>query len=152
MPVMTAHDTPTSSTPNAQVDLHNAYILVVADNVPSFVLIARLLAQIGVSHCEWKTSGWQVVQFADTLPALDLILLDIRLPYEDGYQALRKIRAHPRLAETRVVALSDDASEDEVRRAREAGFSGFLSQPPDPERFPDQIRRLLAGKPVWEWH
>lgn len=139
----TAHDAP--------VSLQDARILVVADNVPSFVLIARLLAQIGVSHCEWKTSGWQVVQFADALPSLDLILLDIRLPYEDGYQALRKLRAHPRLRATRIVAVTDDASDDEARRAREAGFDGFLGKPLDPERFPGQIRRLLDGDPVWEW-
>lgn len=143
---MTAHHT----APNHPVSLQDAHILVVADNVPTFVLIARLLAQIGVSHCEWKTSGWQVVQFADTLPALDLILLDIHLPYEDGFQALRKLRIHPRLRDTRIAALTDDATDDERERAREAGFDGFLSKPLDPERFPDQIKRLLAGDPVWE--
>ena len=135
---------------NHPISLQDAHILVVADNVPNFVLIARLLAQIGVSQCEWKTSGWQVVQFADALPALDLILLDIHLPYEDGYQALRKLRTHPRLRDTRIVALTDDASDDELQRARQAGFNGFLSTPLDPERFPDQIKRLLSGEPVWE--
>lgn len=135
---------------NHPASLQDAHILVVADNVPTFVSIARLLAQVGVSHCEWRTSGWQVVQFADTLPALDLILLDIHLPYEDGYQALRKLRAHPRLRDTRIVALTDDTSEDELARVREAGFDGFLSKLLNPERFPDQIKRLLAGDPVWE--
>jgi two-component system cell cycle response regulator DivK len=128
-----------------------SHILVVEDNVPNFVLIARLLAHMGVNHCEWKTSGWQVVQFADTLPKLDLILMDIRLPYEDGYQALRKIRTHARLQDTRVVAVTAEASEDEMKKASEAGFDGFLGKPLDPDRFPDQIRRILAGKPVWEW-
>ena len=116
------------------------------DNVPNFVLIARLLAHMGVNHCEWKTSGWQVVQFADTLPRLDLILMDIRLPYEDGYQALRKIRSHPRLSDTRVVAVTAEASEDEMHKAQNAGFDGFLGKPLDPDRFPDQIRRILTGE------
>lgn len=129
-----------------------AHILVVEDNVPNFVFIARLLMQMGVSHCEWKTSGWQVVQFADTLPRLDLVLMDIRLPYEDGYQALKKLRNHPRLHATRVVAITGDASPEEMAKAHAAGFDGFLGKPLDPERFPDQIRRLLAGEPVWEWH
>ncbi len=106
---------------------------------------------MGVNHCEWKTSGWQVVQFADTLPKLDLILMDIRLPYEDGYQALRKIRTHVRLQETRVVAVTAEASENEMKKAADAGFDGFLGKPLDPDRFPDQIRRILAGKDVWEW-
>lgn len=129
----------------------DAHILVVVDNVPNFVQIARLLAQMGVSQCEWKTSGWQVVQFADTLPELDLILMDIRLPYEDGYQALRKIRTHPRLSQTYVVAIMSDATQHEAERAREAGFDGFIAKPLSPERFPAQIRRVLRGEAVWEW-
>lgn len=129
----------------------DAYILVVEDNVPNFVMIARLLAHMGVNHCEWKTSGWQVVQFAPTLPQIDLIVMDIDLPYEDGYQALRKIRSHPRLSNTRVVALTATATQDEMQRAQTAEFDGFLSKPLDAERFPGQIRRLLNGESVWEW-
>jgi two-component system, cell cycle response regulator DivK len=110
-----------------------------------------MLAYLGVPRCEWKTSGWQVVQFAETLPRIDLILMDIRLPYEDGYQALQKVRAHPRLKETRVCAVTAEASEDQMRKAQKAGFDGFLGKPLDPDRFPDQIQRLLNGEPVWEW-
>lgn len=126
-------------------------MLVVEDNVPNFVLIARMLAFMGVQRCEWKTSGWQVVQFADTLPRIDLILMDIRLPYEDGYQALQKIRAHDRLRDTLVIAVTAEASEEQMRKAREAGFNGFLGKPLDPDRFPEQIQRILNGESVWEW-
>jgi two-component system, cell cycle response regulator DivK len=135
----------------APVDPNDAHVLVVEDNVPNFVLIARMLAFMGVQRCEWKTSGWQVVQFADTLPRIDLILMDIRLPYEDGYQALQKIRAHDRLKETLVIAVTAEASEEQMRKAKEAGFDGFLGKPLDPDRFPDQIARILAGEPIWEW-
>lgn len=128
-----------------------AHILVVEDNVPNFVLIARMLAFMGVQRCEWKTSGWQVVQFADTLPRVDLILMDIRLPYENGYQALQKLRSSPRLKDTAVCAVTAEASDDQMRRAQAAGFNGFLGKPLDPDRFPEQIRRLLRGEEVWEW-
>src|SRR5687767_15063099 len=69
----------------------DATVLVVEDNVANFVLIARMLGYLGI-HCEWKTSGYEVVEYADTLPRLDLVLMDIRLPYEDGYGALKKIQ------------------------------------------------------------
>ena len=134
------------------VEPAEAHILVVEDNVPNFVLIARMLAFMGVQHCEWKTSGWQVVQFADTLPRVDLVLMDIRLPYEDGYQALQKIRAHERLKETLVVAVTAEASEEQMRKAQQSGFDGFLGKPLDPDRFPEQVKRILSGEPVWEWH
>jgi len=134
------------------VEPAEAHILVVEDNVPNFVLIARMLAFMGVQHCEWKTSGWQVVQFADTLPRVDLVLMDIRLPYEDGYQALQKIRAHERLRETLVVAVTAEASDEQMRKAQQSGFDGFLGKPLDPDRFPEQVKRILSGEPVWEWH
>ena len=135
----------------APVEPAQAQVLVVEDNVPNFVLIARMLAFMGVQRCEWKTSGWQVVQFADTLPRIDLILMDIRLPYEDGYQALQKLRGSPRFKETLVVAVTAEASEEQMRRAKSSGFDGFLGKPLDPDRFPNQIRKILNGDPVWEW-
>src|SRR5512143_85665 len=86
-----------------------ATVLVVEDNVSNFVLIARMLGYMGI-HCEWKTSGYEVVEYADTLPHLDLILLDIHLPYEDGFSALEKIRASHRLNDTLVIAVTAEAS------------------------------------------
>ncbi len=127
----------------------DATVLVVEDNVSNFVLIARMLGYLGI-HCEWKTSGYEVVEYADTLPRLDLILMDIRLPYEDGYGALRKIRASDRLKSTPIIAVTAEASSEQMNKAREAGFNGFLGKPLDPDRFPEQIRRVLAGEAVWE--
>jgi two-component system cell cycle response regulator DivK len=124
-------------------------VLVVEDNVANFVLIARLLGYMGI-HCEWKTSGYEVVEYADSLPRLDLILMDIRLPYEDGFAALQKIRQSPSLKGTIVVAVTAEASPEQMKKARTSGFDGFLAKPLDPDHFPDQVRRILAGEPVWE--
>ena len=127
----------------------DATVLVVEDNVSNFVLIARMLGYMGI-HCEWKTSGYEVVEYADTLPRVDLVLMDIRLPYEDGYAALKKIRSSSRLKDTKVVAVTAEASLEQMNKARNAGFDGFLGKPLDPDRFPDQIRKILSGDPVWE--
>jgi len=124
-------------------------VLVVEDNVSNFVLIARMLGFLGV-HCEWKTSGYEVVEYADTLPRLDLILMDIRLPYEDGYGALKKIRQSARLKNVPVVAVTAEGTQEQINKAKIAGFNGFLAKPLDPDRFPDQIQRILSGEPVWE--
>ena len=129
--------------------VQEATVLVVEDNVSNFLLMARLLGILGV-HCEWKTSGYEVVEYADTLPRVDLILMDIRLPYEDGYEALRKLRSSPTLRSVPVVAVTAYANEEQLSRARTAGFDGFLGKPLDPDRFPDQVERILAGEPVWE--
>lgn len=134
---------------NNPVSPKDATVLVVEDNVSNFVLIARMLGYMGI-HCEWKTSGYEVVEYADTLPRLDLILMDIRLPYEDGYGALKKIRNSPTLKETKVVAVTAEASVEQLNKSRDSGFDGFLGKPLDPDKFPDQIRRILEGEAVWE--
>jgi two-component system, cell cycle response regulator DivK len=129
--------------------IKDAVVLVVEDNVSNFVLIARMLGFLGI-HCEWKTSGYEVVEYADTLPKIDLILMDIRLPYEDGYSALRKIRQSERLKDIPVIAVTAETSPEQINKARQSGFDGFLGKPLDPDLFPDQIQRILGGVPVWE--
>jgi two-component system cell cycle response regulator DivK len=128
----------------------DATILIVEDNLQNYVLITRLLAYLGVKRCEWKASGWQVLEFAGSLPNIDLILMDIFLPEEDGYRALDKLRAHPRFKDTRIVAVTADASISNMDRARKAGFNGFIGKPLNPDRFPEQVRRILGGEEVWE--
>ncbi len=131
------------------VDPQGATVLVVEDNVANFVLIARMLSYIGI-ETKWKTSGYEVVEFADSLPKVDLILMDLRLPYEDGYEALKKLRSSERWKDVPVVAVTAEASVEQMRKAKEAGFDGFIAKPLDPDKFPDQIRRILAGEEVWE--
>lgn len=111
--------------------------------------MARLLSFAGL-HCEWKTSGYEVVEYIDTLPNVDLILMDIRLPYEDGYEALRKIRASEKFQGIPIVAVTAFATEDQLQRARDAGFDGFIGKPLDADRFPLQIQDSLSGQQVWE--
>lgn len=132
-----------------EIEFENVTVLIVEDNVSNFVLMARMLGHMGL-HCEWKTSGFEVVEYAETLPRVDLILMDIRLPYEDGYQALEKLRLVDSLKDIPVVAVTAYASDEQLKRAKQAGFQGFIGKPLDPDRFPSQIRTLLKGDPVWE--
>jgi two-component system cell cycle response regulator DivK len=126
-------------------------ILVVEDNIGNFKLIARLLGSLGV-QCEWKTSGYEVVEFARNLEKIDLVLMDIRLPYEDGYEAMRKIRQSRQFDNIPIVAVTAVAGPEQMKTARLAGFDGFIGKPLDPDRFPEQIKQILAGKAVWEYN
>jgi two-component system cell cycle response regulator DivK len=123
---------------------------VVEDNLNNYLLITRLLAYLGVKNCDWKASGWQVLEFANSLPEVDLILMDIHLPEEDGYQALARLRGHPKFHSTKIIAVTAEATDSNLQRARAAGFDGFIGKPLDPDRFPDQIKHIMRGGEVWE--
>lgn len=134
-----------------------ARVIVVEDNPSNLMALMKLLRMAGIERVNWRTTGRHVVEFIDALYRAnngvvgpDLILLDIALPGEDGYAVLAQLRAHPTLRATRVVAVTAYRTEDEVLRARRAGFDGFIGKPLDPTRFPDQVRRMLAGEAVWE--
>ncbi len=133
------------------VDLTQIVILVVEDNISNFKLIARLLSTLGV-QCEWKTSGFEVVEFANSLAHIDLVLMDIRLPYEDGFGAMRKIRQSEKFTGIPIIAVTAVAGPEQMKTAQLAGFDGFIGKPLDPDRFPEQIKLILAGKPVWEYN
>ena len=48
-----------NATPSQElIQPKDATVLIVEDNVSNFVLMARMLAYMGVPRCEWKTSGW----------------------------------------------------------------------------------------------
>lgn len=128
----------------------DATVLVIEDNLNNFLLVARLLAYLGVERCEWKASGWQVREFVESLPSVDLILMDINLPEVDGYKALELLRQDPRFKDKLIVAVTADASQSNMEKARQVGFDGFIGKPIDPDRFPRQIERILRGEKVWE--
>ena len=126
-------------------NLSDATVLIIEDNLNNFVLMARLLAYLGIQRCEWK-----VLEFAESLERVDLILMDIFLPDADGYQSLAAVRSSPRFKDVPIVAVTADASLENMLRAKEAGFNGFIGKPLAPDRFPEQIRRIFQGEEVWE--
>jgi two-component system, cell cycle response regulator DivK len=127
-----------------------AYVLVIEDNVNNQQIITELLQMAGVQHITVHPSGWQGLRAArETLPRVDLILLDIQLPAEDGFSVLRRIRESPRFCTTRVVAVTANVRPRDEARARAAGFDGFIGKPLNFHRFPEQIQALLQGEEVW---
>lgn len=141
------------NTTQTPVDPQTTSVIIIEDNADNLFIVADMLREdIGVKYCNARASGRQLFKLLESMPTLpvDLILLDIQIPYEDGYTVLEQIRALPRLQCTKVVAVTANVLPQDVQRAREAGFDGFIGKPLDADRFPDQIRRVLRGDSVWE--
>ena len=132
------------------INPEDACVLIVEDNLQNLLLISRLLDRLGVRQYEWKSSGWEIMEIAKNMPQVDLVLLDLNLPLEDGYEVLTKLRDDPHFADARIVAVTGDADDDSMQRAKAAGFDGFLGKPIVAKKFPTQIAGILAGKPVWD--
>ena len=126
-----------------------ANVLIIEDDANNVLVTTELLRMIGIKYFNARASGWQGLKLAESLAQIDLILLDIQLPYEDGYQVLERIRTSPKLKDTCVVAVTANVLPQDEARARAAGFNGMIGKPLDFDRFPQQILTLLRGEPIW---
>lgn len=128
-------------------------VLLVEDEPLNTTLTVAMLNLIGIQRVHAFASWKQLKACLDALPPIHLVLLDLRLPdNQDGYYILRQLRADPRFAETPIAAMTAQVMPEDVKRAEEAGFDGFLAKPLNFDRFPHCIQRLLAGERVWESH
>lgn len=127
----------------------DAYVLVIEDDQNNLLVVTDFLLMAGVQHIYSETSGKRGIELALSLPQLDIILLDIQLPNEDGYQILQRIRQNPKIANARVIAVTANVLPQDDARALQAGFDGFIGKPLDFDRFPEQIQAILRSEKVW---
>jgi two-component system cell cycle response regulator DivK len=132
--------------------LKDAYIVIVEDDANAQLVTVDLLRMGGITErCFTRKTVASALSFAERLPRLDLFLVDINMPGQSGYDLLHAVRQHPTLNGARVVAVTAGTLEDDVRRARELGFDGFISKPLKSGEFARQVERLLEGEAVWDW-
>ena len=100
------------------------------------------------------TEGLEVVgeagdgaQAVDLCRALrpDVVLMDIRMPVEDGLSATQRIAADPDLAATRIVVLTTFSLDEYVFAALRAGAGGFLLKDCEPAELLRAVRVVAAG-------
>lgn len=132
------------------IDLSDHVAIVVEDDPFNAMLIRRMLLGVGVGEVAVCKSGVEARQAIVHLSRVDLILLDIQLPDEDGFDILRSLRYLPSVDKTRIVAVTANVIPTYIARAAEAGFDGFLGKPLKFDEFRSQIVRVLNGEKVWE--
>jgi signal transduction histidine kinase/CheY-like chemotaxis protein len=109
----------------------NCRVLVVDDNHDASDMLGMLLTSL---HATVRTvhSGPEALATFDEFDP-DVVLLDIGMPFMDGYEVARRIRAR-RGKGVRLIALTGWGQEEDVRRAERAGFDHHLVKPPDLEK------------------
>lgn len=65
---------------------------------------------------------------------VDVVITDINMPNMDGYEVIRHLRADPAHKTTPILVLTTESDSDKKNLAREAGATGWMVKPFDPER------------------
>ena len=116
-------------------------ILVVEDNEKNMYLIGFILRNNSYEVIEAHT-GEEGVELAKKEKP-DLVLMDIQLPGIDGLETTRRIRESEVDSETPIVALTSYAMTGDKEKALNAGCTGYLEKPINPETFMTDIEKYL---------
>jgi CheY-like chemotaxis protein len=87
-------------------------------------------------------NGETALERAASDPPPDLVLLDINLPGLDGFEVLRRLRAHERTRKVPVIVVTSSQEEKDVQRAYESGANSFVSKSDSPEKTLQRLRLL----------
>jgi CheY-like chemotaxis protein len=122
---------PSRATPDSDLPLGGLHILSVDDDTGTREMLHAALEHLGAQ----VTSAESARQALDALQSLrpDVLVSDIGLPDEDGYDLIRQIRALPEAAgrDTPAVALTGYARAQDQRAVQAAGYQAFAAKPVD---------------------
>ncbi|HEY7518824.1 MAG TPA: chemotaxis protein CheB [Methylomirabilota bacterium] len=107
-------------------------VLVVEDNADSRETLCALLDRAGF-ECQGVETGAAAMARLDAMSP-HVVILDVGLPGMDGFQIARRIRANPKQAGVRLIALTGYGQAADRRAAEEAGFDMHLVKPVDSAR------------------
>jgi CheY-like chemotaxis protein len=133
----------------------NATTAMTTDQRRSRILLVEDYDDAREMYSEYLTfSGFEMIQASNGLEAIrealahdpHIVVMDLSLPEMDGWETARRLRADERTADIPILALTGHVLADFSRRAKQAGFDGFLTKPCLPEELVAEIRRILDGR------
>jgi PAS domain S-box-containing protein len=121
------------------------HILVVDDNRDSAVTLARVLKLLG-NEVDTAHDAIQAFESAsDRRP--EVILMDVGMPGQNGYDATRRIREQPWGRHTIIIALTGWGQEGDRIQSREAGCDGHLVKPVNLQDLQKMLAELTDANP-----
>jgi DNA-binding response OmpR family regulator len=117
-------------------------VLIVEDNEHAAYLLQKLLEHAGF-EVSLSRDGRDALARLTSMEPVDLVLLDLMLPYVSGYQVLIEARKHPRWADVPIVVLTARTLEMDAVRALETGANDFVRKPFLPDELIARVRRAI---------
>ncbi|WP_298065830.1 response regulator [uncultured Mailhella sp.] len=132
--------------PQEEKKYSSSHILLVEDNELNWEIANVLLSERGFI-LDWAENGKAGVEkFSASKPGYyDLVLMDVRMPVMNGYEAARAIRALDRPdANIPIIAMTADAFSDDVQKCLESGMNAHVSKPLDIRLLMQVIHKYVA--------
>ncbi|MDO5445436.1 MAG: ATP-binding protein [Eubacteriales bacterium] len=121
----------------------NKKVLLVEDNEMNREIATEILEEAGLS-VETAEDGVFAVQAVSGkgVNYYDFVLMDIQMPVMDGYTATRTIRELPGGGSVKIIALSANAFEEDIRKSLESGMNAHVAKPIDVKQLFDTMQSL----------
>lgn len=74
----------------------------------------------------------------------DLVLSDIRMPYMDGLELVRRVRTDLQDGTTPMILISTLGTDEDVARGHEAGATGYIRKPITPHNIMTELQHILG--------
>jgi two-component system, NtrC family, sensor kinase len=128
-----------------------AHILVVDDDPEIAESLVDFLSRSGGYRVSQAGDGPKAMAFLESnaqIPerAVDLVLLDVRMPGVSGPQVLTWMRNHSALQYTRVIMLTAAAGNEEKVEALSAGADDYITKPYYPQELLARVKTLLRSQ------
>jgi two-component system, chemotaxis family, chemotaxis protein CheY len=117
-------------------------ILVVDDTRSMRKMVATVLQGAGY-RVEEAGDGAEALEKAK-LRVFDLVVTDHNMPRMDGVTLVRALRALPQYDHVALIVLSTETGAELKARGREAGATGWMAKPFDPQKMLDIVRQFVA--------
>ena len=119
-------------------------LLIVEDNEMNRDLLTRRLQKKGFS-IELAVDGVDAMQRLNEVDVdVDLVLMDMNLPVQDGWTTCQLIRKDPQLQHLPIIALTAHAMSNDRERARAVGCTEYETKPINFQQLLGKIQKLLA--------
>lgn len=119
--------------------------VLVVDDDPATRSVVRLVMEREGCEVAELGDGRAAIGYIEENPPCDLVIVELMLPFVDGLQIVRKIRATPGWESVPVLVLSSNASEQQVVDLFRAGANEHVAKPFSTLELAARARRLLRG-------
>lgn len=117
-------------------------ILIIDDEDSNILMLTKMLEIHGYNNVVTSTSPLDTIELYKK-NKFDLVILDINMPVMSGYDVLLQLQSLPEFLNTQVIASSGDVNKNDINKALDAGFNGYLTKPMRMEDILEVVNKAL---------